>query len=78
MIRIFTGIALADYLVIFKPSDVDVTILDINDTDPKHVKNACPLPDGDEVEEVLFVDLMPIDGGNLQFHFDQPHKNKGP
>ena len=27
---------------------------------------------------VLSVDLTEIAGGNLQFHFDQPHKNKGP
>ena len=63
LIRIFTGIELGDYT--FEPSDVDVT-------DPSSVENACPLPVG--ATEVLFVPLSDLAGGNLQFHFDQPHK----
>lgn len=52
--------------------DPGITQSDLEGDDPCQVLSDPPALDPDTV---LFVDLQDIAGGNLQFHFDQPHKN---
>ena len=48
----------------------DISDFDLAGDDPCKVGSIPPTPGN----TVLFVALQDIDGGNLQFHFDQPHK----